>query len=257
MTKQLRRTAGFLIRTENTLIHVDPGPGAVVYLNKLGIDMRNLTAVIVSHNHLDHANDAAVLVEGMTNGGRRKRGAFLGSAYAIEGGDDFVPALSPYHRNMLQVCKAVKPGEETEIGNLHVRFTPTWHDEPTGVGVFFSDGRVRVAYLSDTGYLEELAQELEHFKPHAIIFNLIFDSEEIVPHTTTGSVVKFLEAYRPSLVFLQHFGAKILLKHMEKKIAKDLSTRFGVDVRALSDGDVIDLPLKTQTTLASFMEGEK
>ncbi len=244
MTKQLRRTAGFLLRAGDTLLHIDPGPGALVYLNKLGADPSSLSGVVVTHNHLDHANDAAVLVEGMTDGGRKKRGVFLGSKYVLEGSKDgnFSPALSAYHKQMPAVCNAVTPGDETYVGNVRLKFTPTWHDEPTGVGVLVDDGKVRLAYLSDTGYRDDIAKQYADFRPHIAIFNLIFDSEEIVPHTTTKSVKLFLEAYTPKLVLLQHFGAKITLKRSEQIIAKKLSEEFGVEVRPLRDGDTIEFP---------------
>ncbi len=252
MVRQLRRTAGFLVSSGETLIHVDPGPGALVYLNRHRYRPERLSGVLVSHAHLDHANDAAALVEGMTRGGKRRRGVFVGSRYVVEGGDDFAPALSPYHAGMPERVVVAEPGGSVDVGKIHVTFTRTWHDEPTGVGFVFDDGHVRVAYLGDTGYVEETAEVLTTLRPHAVIFNLIIDVEEDVPHTTLSAVRRFLKAYTPPLVLLQHFGARITLSRREGAIARALSEEFGAQVIALRDGQDVDVSPARQSTLEGW-----
>ncbi len=244
MANQLRRTAGFLVRTAETLIHVDPGPGAIVALKEKGISPGSIKGVIVSHAHLDHCNDAAVIVEGMTYGGKRKRGFFIGSEFAVNGGGDFLPALSRYHKNMLEHVVVARPGADVRVGDMRITFLSTKHDEPTGVGMILDDGKVSVAYLSDTGFVEETAKALKEMKPYAIIFNLIFDSEDDVPHTNTGAVFKFLSAYTPKLVLLQHFGARIILNRMQTALARRIEQEFGVETIPLNDGDILELPRK-------------
>ncbi len=242
MAKQLRRTAGFVVRSGKTLVHVDPGPGALVYLNKTVGDPGKLSAVLVSHAHLDHAHDVAVLVEGMADGGRRKRGILIGSDCAINGSEEFLPVIGKYHRDMLEQVVAAEPGQDFQIGDLRVYTTPTWHNEPSGVGFTFSDGSYTVSYLSDTGYTEELGKELRRLKPDAVIFNLIFDGETRVPHTNMDTVRSVLSEVSPQMVLLQHFGARITMRRMENRLAKRIEQEFGVRTIALRDGDVVDFP---------------
>jgi len=241
MARQLRRTAGFVVRSGGTTVHVDPGPGALVYLNKMVCAPQSLNAILVSHAHPDHAHDVAVLVEGMADGGRRKRGILIGSKYVIHGGESFLPAAGPYHANMLERLIAAEPGGNYRVGDLNVTATPTWHDEPTGVGFIFDDGSVRVAYLSDTGYTEELGDALQSARPDVLIFNLINDSDDRVPHTTMDTVRSVLSTVRPRLVLLQHFGARIITRKREEHLARVVEKEFGVPARALKDGDVVDV----------------
>ncbi len=242
MAKQLRRTAGFVVRSGKTLIHVDPGPGALVYLNRTVGDPGKLSAVLVSHAHLDHAHDVSVLAEGMADGGRKKRGIVIGSACAINGCEDFLPTIGPYHRGMLEKVIAAEPGQDFQIGDVHVHTTPTWHNEPSGIGFTFSDGSCTVSYLSDTGYTEELGRELKKLKPDAVIFNLIFDGETRVPHTNMDTVRSVLSEISPRMVLLQHFGAKITMRRMERFLARKVEKEFNVQTVALRDGDVVDFP---------------
>ncbi len=254
MAKQLRRTAGFVIRSGDTLLHVDPGPGALIYLNKIVGDPGKLTGVLVSHAHLDHAHDVPVLAEGMADGGRKKRGIVIGSHCAINGCEGVLPALGDYHKEMLERVIAAEAGQNFEIGNLRIHTTPTWHNEPSGVGFTISDGNYTVSYLSDTGYTKELGKELERLRPDAVIFNLIFDGETRVPHTNLDTVRAVLDVVRPELVLLQHFGAKITVRHMEGILAKRIEQESGIRTIALRDGDVLDLPpRKNGTTLEKYL----
>lgn len=242
MARQLRRTAGFVIRAAGTTVHVDPGPGALTYLNKELCAPQDLSAVLVSHAHPDHSNDAAVLVEGMTDGGRRRRGILVGSEYVVHGGDGFSPVVGPYHKEMLGKLVVAKPGHDFRLGTLSITTTPTWHGEPTGVGFVFDDGSARVAYLSDTGYTEDLGDALRSADPDVIIFNLVSDRDGRVPHTNMNTVRSVLSVIRPDLVLLQHFGAGIILRRMEDRLARAVEKEFSVSVRALRDGETVDVP---------------
>ncbi|MFB6216464.1 MAG: MBL fold metallo-hydrolase, partial [Candidatus Aenigmatarchaeota archaeon] len=63
--EQRRRTAGIVVQTEETQIHIDPGPGALVYAHEELDEPLDTDAVIVSHAHLDHSNDAEAMIEVM------------------------------------------------------------------------------------------------------------------------------------------------------------------------------------------------
>ena len=75
---QERGTGGFRING-GINIHVDPGPGALLRGNELGQDARNLDYVIVTHDHIDHVNDAALLLEAMSDYSRGRGGGLVSS----------------------------------------------------------------------------------------------------------------------------------------------------------------------------------
>jgi ribonuclease BN (tRNA processing enzyme) len=258
MAKQMRRTAGFLVKTENTLAHVDPGPGALVYFNKLRIRPRRPDAILVSHAHLDHSHDTTPLIELMTDGGRIERGTVLASRSVIDGIDGFLPAFGDYHKNMVETVLYSEPGKTYKIRDLTVTATPTWHDDPTGTGFILDDGEARVAYLSDTGYIEELGDMLEKAEPDAIIFNLIFDGEQRTSHTNLDTVRSVIARVRPRLILLQHFGARITAKRLEGALAKKIRNETGIETIALRDGDVVNISQmvreKSEKTLEDYLQ---
>lgn len=77
MSSQVLSTGGFILEMNNTLLSIDPGPGAIVHAARLGFDLESLEGVLLSHRHLDHCGDANVMVEAMTHGGFNKSGLVL------------------------------------------------------------------------------------------------------------------------------------------------------------------------------------
>src|SRR4030042_3928634 len=70
---QKRRTAGIRSIGEDLNLHLDPGPGALVYSISGGLNPQQLNAIFVSHCHPYHYTDAEVLVEAMPRGMTRKK----------------------------------------------------------------------------------------------------------------------------------------------------------------------------------------
>ena len=76
MIKQLRASGGLWVSSGETNILIDPGPGSIVRCasSRPKLDPGKLDAIILTHRHLDHANDINVMIEAMTEGGFKKRG---------------------------------------------------------------------------------------------------------------------------------------------------------------------------------------
>src|SRR5512147_1017173 len=76
---QVRATGGLWLNYKKTNLFIDPGPGAVVRIHgaKDHFDPGHLDGIILTHKHLDHANDVNILIEAMTDGGFKKRGALF------------------------------------------------------------------------------------------------------------------------------------------------------------------------------------
>jgi ribonuclease BN (tRNA processing enzyme) len=85
LLKQVRATGGQWLRANGLNIMIDPGPGAILQAKKYGLDPLKLDAIIVTHYHIDHCNEASLMVEGMTSYALKKKGIFIGSKYVIEG----------------------------------------------------------------------------------------------------------------------------------------------------------------------------
>ena len=81
---QLLASGGLWFNFDGTQILMDPGPGCIVQVTKRKLNPQELSAIIVSHRHLDHSADLNVMTEAMTDGGFRKRGIIFTPRDAIE-----------------------------------------------------------------------------------------------------------------------------------------------------------------------------
>ena len=224
---QLRRTGGFLIEDRGLLVHVDPGPGAARALKDFGEDIRKVSGLIVSHAHPDHITDAAIIIEGMTEGVRRRRGFLIGSSSVINGLEDYRP-IGSYHLRALERVYEAKPGDVVDIG-VKVEIIKAEHTDPSTIGFVWHGSRT-LTYFSDTGYWEGM----ENFVKDIVIFNLEI-TFELPTHTHPGVVKEVLSRSSPRLVFITHFGRSVL-RYGPERMAKELEKEFGVEVIAARDG---------------------
>ncbi|MFA5317109.1 MAG: MBL fold metallo-hydrolase [Dehalococcoidales bacterium] len=69
MISQLLATGGIWLSLAGTEILIDPGPAFLVGAVKRKLRADKLSAIILSHRHLDHSGDVNVMVEAMTGVG--------------------------------------------------------------------------------------------------------------------------------------------------------------------------------------------
>ena len=98
VTKQLTASGGLWLNLSGTEILVDPGPGSIIQSTKRKLSAEKLSAIILSHRHLDHSADINIMVEAMTQGGFNRRGWLFAPADALETD----PVIFSYLRNYLE-----------------------------------------------------------------------------------------------------------------------------------------------------------
>ncbi len=97
MYNQFLATGGFWLNLGGTEILVDPGPGAIVQVTKRKLRAEKLSAIILSHRHLDHSADINIMVEAMVQGGFRRHGRLFAPADALE----TEPVIFSYIRELI------------------------------------------------------------------------------------------------------------------------------------------------------------
>ncbi|MEJ8542736.1 MBL fold metallo-hydrolase [Methanothermobacter wolfeii] len=230
-------------------IHIDPGPGALVRSYQFGLDPRKLDAVMVSHSHTDHYTDAEVLIEAMTRGMTRHRGAMIGSLSVMEGYRSWGPCISDYHKGRSE-CLTLAPDETLRLGGLEIRGTETVHGDPTGVGFQLKTEELTVSYTSDTEYFDGLPEE--HMGADVLISSVIRpENEHIRGHMCTDDFIKLVEEVSPRVAVMTHLGMKMILDNPEGEAmrvqeatkTRVLAARDGMSLK-FDDGDLVDVHVK-------------
>lgn len=236
---QKRRTAGIRIVNEDLNIHLDPGPGALVYSVKEGLNPQKLNAVLVSHCHPDHYTDAEVLIEAMTVGTTKKRGLLVASKSVLQGNEiGFDPVISKYHQQMPEKVIEAVSNMTFHVGNIDVLVTGGRHTDPDSVGFRFGIPELGdFTYTSDTEYFEGINKYYEVVRL-LMLCVMRPAGKQWNGHMTTDDAVKIIEETRPEQAVLTHFGMQMIFKGPAKE-AKLIEEKTGVPTVAAIDGTVI------------------
>ena len=114
MINQLLASGGLWLNLGGTEILVDPGPGCIVQATKRKLKAEKLSAIILSHRHLDHSADVNIMVEAMTQGGHKRHGRLLAPADALE----TEPVIFSYLKNYLEGVEVLQEGKSYSIGDI-------------------------------------------------------------------------------------------------------------------------------------------
>lgn len=234
---QAMRTGGFRLHY-GMHVHIDPGPGALVSLKDRRISPMKTDAVIVTHCHPDHYNDAEVLVEAMTNGMTKQRGVLAGSKSVFSGHGGIGPCISNHHQSKVGKKFVLEPHKSFKIGEIEMKALPTKHGDSTTTGLKIHSEFGNVTYTSDTAYFKGLSKNYRDSS--VIIFNVVRPGDDRIPmHLCTDDVKKILKEVDPELAIIQHFGMKMIGK--TKKEATSIEDATGIKTVAAKYGMEIDV----------------
>ena len=232
---QKRRTAGIRIITDDANIHLDPGPGALVYSINAGLNPQKINAVLVSHSHPDHYTDAEVLIEAMTRSTTQKRGTLAAANSVLNGNPTCEASISKYHQKMPQQTIAALPGTVFQIGSLKVTAIKAQHTDPDAVGFRFKTADYgEFAYTSDTEYYPEIGKNYEGMRL-LILCVMRPGGKPWKGHMTTDDAIKIVKEAKPETTVLTHFGMQMIFQGPAKEAAR-VSQETGMPVTAAVDG---------------------
>jgi phosphoribosyl 1,2-cyclic phosphodiesterase len=229
------------MRFGGTQIHVDPGPGALVRaLSAVPPCVPSeLDALVLSHKHLDHANDINIMIEAMTQGGWKVRGTVLAPRDAFEGEHVILPYARKFvaHEVMLEERAGPYMVNDVEIRTsvAHVHAVQTY-------GVHFRYAGATVSYLPCGRFFEGLIEDYRAHSPDVLIVNVLrFRDAMDVDHLTFDDARRLIAGIAPRVAVMSHFGTKMLEQRPEL-LARQLEDELGIRVLAARDGWTLDVP---------------
>ena len=238
---QLLASGGFWMNLGGTQLLVDPGPGCIVQSTKRKLNAQKLSAILLSHRHLDHSADLNVMVEAMTNGGVNQHGRLFLPSDAL--GTE--PVIYSYLRNYLDGIETFEEGKSYSVDGVSFS-TPVKHQHRVETyGIMFKTDRHTISYIADTRYFEGLHA---YNGSDLLIMNLVFleprapNSNPLTPadHLAVPDAERIIRELKPKAAILTHFGMTVW-KARPWTIAEDLTQSTGVRVIAARDGMKFDL----------------
>lgn len=230
VSTQFRATGGILFYLQKKLILIDPGPGSLIRFHQFGNNYRinKLDAIILTHRHLDHSADINVIIDSLTEGGKKKRGILFAPVDAID--DD--PVVLKFYQNSIRKINRIMPGNEYLLGNVKLIFPIRHHHGVETYGIVFKLPDYSIGYITDTDYFDELK---EAYKCDILIINVLRPEPIEFPHLSVPEARRIIESISPKLAIITHFGM-MMIKKNPLRVARDLSAQTKVKVIAAEDG---------------------
>jgi Metal-dependent hydrolases of the beta-lactamase superfamily I len=231
---QFLASGGAWLSFGNTQILLDPGPGCLVQATKRKLDPSKLEAIILSHKHLDHSGDINIMIEAMTDGGRKKRGVVFAPGDALN--QD--PIILNYLRNYPKSIEILTEGGHYTINDVSFE-TPIRHRHPVETyGFIFRTPRHTLSWIIDTKYFDELPH---YYTGELLIINVVRLSPGApIDHLSLPEAKKIIEEVKPKIAILNHFGMT-MWRARPWELAKRLTEETGISVIAARDGMKFDL----------------
>jgi phosphoribosyl 1,2-cyclic phosphodiesterase len=191
--------------------------------------VEKLSAIILSHRHLDHSADVNIMVEAMTQGGSKQHGWLLAPADAL----DTEPVIFSYLKGYLEGIKVLEEGKSYSIGNVSLT-TPIRHIHPVETyGIRFSTAEHSFSYITDTRYFDELCR---NYGGELLIINVVLlEPKPAIDHLSVPDARHIIAELKPKVAILTHFGMN-MWRAKPWEIAQRLSQETGVRVLAARDG---------------------
>jgi phosphoribosyl 1,2-cyclic phosphodiesterase len=234
VTRQLLPSGGAWLNLGGTEILLDPGPGCLVHSVRRKLSPAKLSAIILSHKHLDHSGDINIMIEAMTEGGFKKRGEVFAPGDAL--GSE--PTVFSYLRGFPQHVTVLKEGGSYSISDISF-ITPVRHIHGVETyGFVFRTPRQQFSWITDTKYFDGLPQ---YYKSNVVIINVVrLESGAPIDHLSLTDARQIITEIKPQAAILTHFGMTIWRAGIDEMAAR-LSQETGTMVIGSRAGMTFDL----------------
>ncbi|HEX6487647.1 MAG TPA: MBL fold metallo-hydrolase [Candidatus Dormibacteraeota bacterium] len=231
VAKQLAASGGLYLEDGDTRMALDPGPGAVVQYAKRKVDLAKLSAILVSHRHLDHCSDVNVMVEGMTEGGFHNRGELYCPSDALDGD----PVVLQYLRGFPERIVRLEPATTYRVGSIEFTTSPRHIHGVETYGFRFGD---KLGWVTDSAWYDGIAED--HKAEVMLIHVVLSERRPPLPHLAIADAEQIIRDARPKLAVITHYGMTVWRAH-PWEIAERLSQSTGVEVKAARDGMTLEV----------------
>lgn len=232
LIRQVRATGGIYIQGLKN-IHVDPGPGALLRMNQNSLDPLKTDIMVVTHSHIDHIGDAAVLMEAMSRYALERKGTLVAGADSLEGITNG-PRISRFHLSRMEKVVHAKPGNEFAFEGGKFRFTRAVHDSYPAFGFVLEMEGKTVGYTGDTEYYEGMDEAYRGCD--FLIVNVMKPvPDEYEGHLSAEEASKLIGRVQPNLALITHMGLK-MVRYPAGKKAGEIEEETGVKTLAAVDG---------------------
>jgi ribonuclease BN (tRNA processing enzyme) len=250
-------SGGIIVRIGDNQFHIDPGIGAVQRAGEFGANLRENTAILLSHAHINHANDVNAVIDAMTYSGLDKKGVLIANQTALNGAEGYAPIIPDYYKNLLERFIAVNRNQRIGINDVEIKTITARHNDPNSLGFKFFTPEFTLTYTGDTVYSPDIVES--YMKSNILIMN-VPSIKKPSHNLCTKDAIKIIQKVNPRLAIITHFGYEMIKEDPLYEV-REIQKQTGVQTIAAKDGMIIN-PIsysasEGQKTLQKFKEGSE
>ena len=218
--------------------HIDPGPGSLVAAKNAGINLRATTALLASHNHINHCNDINVVIDAMTYSGFDRKSVLVANKTVINGRPNEEPFLHKRYRDFLERFIVLEAGKKVGINDVEIVALKAKHSDPNAIGFKFITPEYTISYSGDTMHSVEAIAGYEN--SNVLILNVpCLNKEEDKYNLCKEDAIKIIKAVKPKLAIITHFGANFIKADPLYEV-REIQKETNVQVIAATDGMIVN-----------------
>lgn len=212
-----RASGGLIIFINDVQLHVDPGPGALVYASHHNINFSNHQGVILTDSSIIHSGDANNILAAMGESGKH------GKLYLTSENSLVAPESKQYVNETIQVEKY----KQYSFYDAMLEFLES--------GFKIIDDKFSIHYVGNCNYSSKLAED--HQNASILIVNA-FNKKDVVTKgkLNVDDIIKLIIATKPQLCVLTNFGDI----PDSLSLAREIQRESKVQTIAAKDGLFVD-----------------
>jgi ribonuclease BN (tRNA processing enzyme) len=230
VANQILASGGIWFNLSETQLLIDPGPGSIVQATKRNLKAEKLSAIFLTHRHLDHSADINIMVEAMTQGGIKPKGQLFAPSDAL----DDEPLLYSYLRKYLDKINILQEKHTYTIEKIQIT-TSTRNIHPVETyGLVIKNDTNLLGYLVDTRYSQHVVDSYQGC--NLLIINVVLsENKHNIDHLTMADAENIITQIKLKVAILTHFGMNVW-RAQPWLLAQEMSMRTGNHVIAAHDG---------------------
>jgi ribonuclease BN (tRNA processing enzyme) len=194
--------------------------------------LRENTAILLSHAHINHSNDVNAVIDAMTYSGLDKQGVLIANKTSLTGADDYHPVVSNYHRNLLERFISVDRQQRIGINEVEINTLTARHNEPNSIGFKFIVSGLVLTYTGDTIAAPDI---VEQYKGSDIIIFNVPAQKKSEHNLCVQDVIDILNQIKPRLAIITHFSHD-MIKADPLYEAREIQKQTKIQTIAANDG---------------------
>jgi ribonuclease BN (tRNA processing enzyme) len=229
-----RVQSGILVESGEDKILLDIGSGVLHRLAQLGIDLRKISYVFISHFHIDHCSDFMTLCQSLWMTKSERPLKVYGPPFIHDWIRGFRETAFPYLRDKLEVqASTLNENEDIKLGETTVSNRSTIHGTMETRAFKIRAGGKTLVFSSDTAP----SQELNRFAKNSDILihecNWLDGQHPQGVHTSPSELALIVRKTTPSRVVLTHLSPEVI--RSGQTVVDIVGSKHDADVRLAED----------------------